>query len=261
MRTVVCRQQVRYRLCQRRSIWGNEGIERREVIVFTPTTTVETWSAKSPLNIKHPSSHHTASLYGSFIHKNGYYNFNTVDDYVVDVAAAQSLPLAERGADSRDYTGSDSQQHDLIIWPDGLKLKNLVASDVPVLGQCLLKNKPLSIADLKMLLPGTAQVDKLLGINIMLSISTTYSYNHVLRAHGWFQDAFSRILPAQQVNYHICTQLKQPNNQPTQALIMPYDLHYTDVYNQKRVDRIVETIAVQQVAPNSVGESAVASAS
>lgn len=227
---------------QARFCWSEaDGMSERGVFVIDSSASFvdlargqeQTITAK----IKHPSSNHTAASYASYVHKFGSYNFNTVDDFSLSIAAAQILP-AEPAAPPT----AEPQKHSLILWPDNLIITGLERTDISIIGKYILGRSMVSAESLLTHLGKGARVEPLSGLHVVLPVSTTYTVNNVLRAMEWFQTAFKNNNVEQPVSYHISSEIRRPHSIPTQALLLPSGLQYTNVHSQKRVDQIMQEV-------------------
>jgi hypothetical protein len=221
----------------RRFCWNEaEGVTERLVLVCDPkfnfSDLARGHESTVAARIKRPASGHVVSEYTSYVHKHGAYNFNTVDDYSLNVAAAHPLLWPE----------TELETHSLIIWPDNIVVSGATRSTVSVLGKCLLTQNTLTSDVLAGDISGGAVVSQLSGIHIIMPVSGTYTVSNVLRALEWFKASLSGSKVERDVTYHIGSEVRRPHSVPTQAIVLPYGLQYTDVHSQKRVDQIVQEI-------------------
>lgn len=93
----------------------------------------------------------------------------------------------------------------------------------------------------------SVKVSSITETTIIMPISTTFTLNHALRTQAWFESILSQRLPGKKVSYHIASELKTPNNLPTQVCVLPQDLYYADVHSEKRVEQIVDEIVRSEV--------------
>jgi hypothetical protein len=226
----------------RRFCWNEaEGVTERLVLVCDPkfnfSDLARGHESTVAARIKRPASGHVVSEYTSYVHKHGAYNFNTVDDYSLNVAAAHPLPP---GGERRPET--ELETHSLTIWPDNIVVSGATRSTVSVLGKCLLTQNTLTSDVLAGDISGGAVVSQLSGIHIIMPVSGTYTVSNVLRALEWFKSSLSGCKVEQDVTYYIGSEVRRPHSVPTQAIVLPYGLQYTDVHSQKRVDQIVQEI-------------------
>jgi hypothetical protein len=225
-------------------------LPHREVFVSDSSFDFVQWvrlnEAKTAL-IKHPSAKHAVSNYANFVHKNGSYNFNTVDDYLLTIAASQKLSNSSAAGRTVAQSSPPSSGHSLLIWPDGIRLEDLDVSDVEVIGKYLLKELPLDTQALSSKLSARARVSSINETTIVMPISSTFTLNHALRTQAWFDSILSKRLPGKKFSYYIASELKTPNNIPTQVCVLPQDLCYADVHSEKRVEQIVDEIVLSEV--------------
>lgn len=230
-------------LLQVRHSWG-QNMSYRDVFVEDGTFDYLTWIRDNSLHsaqIKHPSSTHVVSKYASYVHNHGSYNFNNVDDYVLNIAAYHELP-ASSDTIKHQTTSSSTARHALLVWPDSLVLSNLVADDIAIIGKNLLKDAQLDQTKLTSQLNPAAKVLPITDVTIILSVSSVFTYTQALRTKEWFESTFQAHNYAQKVNYYIASEIKARNQLPAQVTVLPLGIHFEDVHSLKKVENIVVDI-------------------
>lgn len=231
-------------LLQVRHSWG-QNMSYRDVFVEDNSFDYLTWIKDNSLHsaqIKHPSSTHVVSKYAAYVHNHGSYNFNNVDDYVLNIAAYHQLPAVNSESNKHQTTSNNTARHALLVWPDSLVLSNLVADDIAVIGKNLLKDAQLEKTKLAAQLNPSAVVLPITDVTIILSVSSVFTYTQALRTKEWFESTFQTHNYAQKVNYFIASEIKARNQLPAQVTVLPLGIHFEDVHSLKKVENIVVDI-------------------
>lgn len=220
----------------------------REVFICDDNHNLRSWlqdNYKNTKLIKHPSSKHIAASYAKYVHNNGSYNFNTIDDYVLTITAAEQIEETSHENPTLQMKSTDeiNDNHRLLIWPDGIKLSNLTRVDIDKVGKLLLNSATITADQLNKILTPTVNITSMTGITIILPVCSTSTYKHIKDLYTWFHYSLKMKAPEKEITYFLSNEMKKPNNMPTQVLVLPHDITFSDVRSQKRVEQIVDLIS------------------
>lgn len=229
-------------LYQCRKNWY-DSLSYRDVYVSDANVDYVSWiknSTGDAAQIKHPSSKHIVFNYANHVHQHGSYNFNNLGDYMLNISACQAVDPS--GASS---IVSPNLKHELFVWPDCLQIKNLISSDISVLGNLLLKDMKIEKNELSGKLSPDAVVLAIPNPAVMLAVSNTFTLDHAKVLLGWFDDALKKDQPSKKVNFYIVSATKHRNERVASVLILPINKQYEDVNSMTKVTQIVQEMFIE----------------
>lgn len=240
---------VRRRAYSYRNSW-HDSLSYRDVYVSDSNLDYVNWIKSKPndaVQIKHPSSKHMVYDYANYVHIHGTYNFNNLGDYVLNVSACQ----ASDSTTPEDVLIPTEQitvpsEHELLIWPDAIRLKHLIAQDISVIGKLLLKDAPLDKKGLADQLNQSSVVCDITEPTIMLAVPNKHTLEHAHRLKEWFELTLSTKHPLKRVNFFVTSGTKHRNERVARALVLPINKQYEDVNSLSKVEQIVRDMRIEE---------------
>lgn len=210
--------------------------------------------------LKHPKSSHIASKYSLYHYEHVDYNFNSVGEFELTLAAASGAYEVPNQQDNlHSHRVSQESFHSIIIIPEKVILHNLVERDIPFLFKNIFMSpSTLSVNGINELLKmsGTSQsayASLLTDPTLLITVSSEFPISNSLRALRWFSeelqpsnntidsDASARKEPSRPVYVLVADSLgKHP--QCTNVLALPADKCYENVSSVEIVRRIVSDL-------------------
>ena len=184
--------------------------------------------------------------YANYVHTHGTYNFNNLGDYVLNVSACQTTEMIPEDVLVTTSQMCVPSEHELLIWPDALRLKHLIASDVSVLGKVLLKDGRLNQKDLIDKLNPSAVVHSITEPTVMFAVSNKYTLEHTKRLKEWFEVTLNAKHPTKRVNFFITSATKHRNERVARVLVLPVNKQYEDVNSLGKVEQIVRDMRIEE---------------
>jgi len=231
-----------------RSNW-HDSLSYRDVYVSDANLNYVNWvkaQTSDSAQIKHPSSKHMVYNYANYVHTHGSYNFNNLGDYVLNVSACQTTEMIPDDVLVPTAQMCVPTEHELLIWPDALRLKHLVASDVSILGKLLLKDAGLDQKDLIDKLNPAAVVHRIAEPTVMLAVSNKYTLEHAKRLKEWFEVTLNAKHPTKRVNFFITSATKHRNERVARVLVLPANKQYEDINSLAKVEQIVRDMGIEE---------------
>jgi hypothetical protein len=226
----------------------------RDVIIFDHKFHLEAWLARNQqLSLKHPSHQHILSCYAASEYHRPY-NYNNIGEFSLNIAAGEwkVLDSQDRQADLKG-----ALYHDILIWPDGLLIKNLTEKDVSVVYRYISNEKSIladenNLQSFKKELNATSVIGYLPKdkIQIVINVSKSYPLFRAKNLLKWFHDSVdgmnqsSVVIKAEgfqieNLQYILATELSEHRN-ATQVMILPFEDCFEGILSQQQVQKILE---------------------
>lgn len=231
---------------------GKSFLSYRDVIVFDHKFKLEEWLSRTQhLSLKHPSHNHILSRYATCEYHRPY-NYNNIGEFSLNMAAGErKLTMS-----SHREICVDSVYHDVLIWPEGLLIKNLQNCDVSILYQYVFNEvsleNPTQLQSLKDSLSKNVVIEPLLkdNIQIIINVSKSYPLFRAKNVLDWFNESISKQQPSNQsyesaslqektVEFILGTELSEHRN-ATQVMILPFEDCFEGILSAQQVQKIVE---------------------
>jgi len=218
----------------------HDSLSFRNVYVSDANLNFVNWLRSHPADdasqIKHPSSKHMVYNYANFVHQHGTYSFSDLGEYTLDISACQPS--------GTELVGSAPvpQEHELLVWPDALRLKGLLASDVSILGKLFLKDSKLDKETLLTQLNPSAVVQTIAEPSVMFGVCNQHTLENAQRIQQWFEQAISAKYPGRKVNFFITSTNKRRTERIARVLALPLNKQYEEVNSFRKVELIVDEL-------------------
>lgn len=219
----------------------------RDVVVVDHCFDLLPWlndQQKTITSLKHPSSGHALSGYANSDYHRPY-NYNNIGEFSLNLAAGQYLSAKSSPANTTT-SSTPEKRHDIIIWPDGLYVSNLISKDIPVLYGLISNEKPLDVASVQAKVNTAATVCSLhqsaTDLTILINVSKSYPVIRMQQVMQWFQDSFKTWSVTDQaktrVDFIVSTELSEHRN-ATQIMVLPYEDCFEGILTYSQVNKIV----------------------
>ena len=187
--------------------------------------------------IKHPSSQHMVYNYANYVHQHGTYSFSDLGEYTLDISACQSS-----GTELADSAAPAPQEHELFVWPDALRFKGLLATDVQILGKLFLKDSMIDKDKLITLLNPSAVIQTMTEPSVMFGVCNQHALENAQRVQQWFEQAISAKYPGRKINYFIASVNKRRTERIAKVLAFPLNKQFEEVNSLRKVEQIVDEL-------------------